>query len=190
MKRYGVNRAVSAPSGSDLLCISSRQVAIPLNSIPIRGISTDFSRASNSITGYRKDTNMSNSALSTEHVEVAIQQEQVTIKALLAQIPTVALITPDDYEHAGSLSMQIATRMKTIEAERVEMKRPALELSRKIDTLFNLPLDALRSGKAAIDRLLLDYRNEQARKAREEQARLDALARKEEERLRKLAEAK
>lgn len=129
-------------------------------------------------------------ALNAEQAEVAVQQEEVTIKALLSQIPTEALATPDDYEYAGSLSTQISSRMKAIEAERVEMKKPALDLGRKIDALFNRPLDVLKQGKAAIDKLLTDYRQEQARKAREEQARLDALARKEEERLRKLAEAR
>lgn len=128
--------------------------------------------------------------LNAEHAEVAVQQEEITIKALLASVPLAPLATQDDYENAGSLSTQISARMKVIETERVEMKKPALDLGRKIDALFSRPLEALKSGKAAVDKLLTDYRQEQARKAREEQARLDAIVRKEEERLRKLAEVR
>lgn len=128
--------------------------------------------------------------LIADSAEVAVQQEEVTIKTLLSQIPTSALVTPDDYEYAGSLSTQITSRMKAIEAERVETKKPVLEIGRKIDAIFNRPLDVLKQGKAVIDKLLTDYRREQDRKAKEEQARIDALARKEEARLQKLAEAK
>lgn len=128
--------------------------------------------------------------LSTDQAEVAVQHEEITIKALLSQVPLAPLATQDDYEYVGSLSTQIAGRMKAIEAERVEMKKPALELGRKIDALFNRPLEALKAGKSAVDKLLTGYRQEQARQAAIEQERINAAIRKEEERLRKLAEAK
>ena len=129
-------------------------------------------------------------ALNADQAEIAVQQEEVTIKGLLSQIPAVPLQTQDDYEYVGSISTQLAGRMKAIEAERVEMKKPALELGRKIDALFNRPLEALKAGKSAVDKLLTDYRQEQARKAAIEQERVNAAIRKDEERLRKLNEAK
>lgn len=128
--------------------------------------------------------------LNAEQAEVAVQQEEVTIKALLYQVPIAPLATQEDYEYVGSLSTQISARMKAIEAERVEMKKPALELGRKIDALFNRPLEALKSGKSAVDKLLTGYRQAQAEKVRIEQERVNSAIRKEEERLRKLAEAK
>lgn len=128
--------------------------------------------------------------LSADEAEVAVQQEEVTINGMLAQIPTSALANQDNYEYAGALSTQFSARIKAIEAERVEMKKPALELGRKIDALFNRPLEALKTGKAAVDKLLTGYRQEQARKAAIEQERVNAAIRKEEDRLRKLAEAK
>jgi hypothetical protein len=129
-------------------------------------------------------------ALSADQAEIAVQHEEITIRELLVHIPLAPLQTQDDYEYVGGLSTQISARMKTIESERVEMKKPALELGRKIDALFNRPLEALKAGKSAVDKLLTGYRQAQAEKARLEQERVNAAIRKEEERLRKLAEAR
>jgi len=129
-------------------------------------------------------------ALSTEQTEAEVRQEEVTITRLIELIPTGTLETQEQYEQVGVLSVQIAARMKALEAKRVEGKKPVLELGRWVDALFNRPLGILSNGKSAVDKLLTSYRQAQAEKARIEQERVNAAIRKEEERLRKLNEAK
>jgi len=126
--------------------------------------------------------------LNAERAEGAAKQEGATASGLLASAQQITIATAQDYEQAGAFLKQIKSRMGAIEQQRVDMKKPALELGRKIDTLFGAPLALLKRAESAVDSVMREWRQDQERKRVEEEARLRALALEEEERLRTLAD--
>jgi len=128
--------------------------------------------------------------LSPEQAEHAAKEVEALASTLLATSQQMHIATVTDYEHAGDLLKQIKGRAKAIEEQRVELTKPINQALRKINDLFGRPLDLLKKAEAALKSSMLAYQQAQERKRREEELRLQELARKEEARLRKLAEAK
>lgn len=95
---------------------------------------------------------------------------------------------PEDFTLAGNELIKVGKSIDAIDAHRKDMTRPIDRAKAEIMDKFKPALALLESAKATINRKMMAYRDEQQRKAREAQAKLDEQARLERERLE--AEAK
>jgi chromosome segregation ATPase len=120
------------------------------------------------------------------NVEIALPSEQELIAQVSTGLSTVdqyPVTTVAEYQTAGTELKMITARERELEAKRVELKKPILEAGRGIDKFFGAPLALLQRLKDARKRGMLAYDAEQERKRSEEEERLRAIARKEQERL-------
>src|SRR5579872_4015763 len=101
--------------------------------------------------------------------------------ALLDQAKSLVIANAADYAVAATALANIKGRWNAVEEERVQLKAPSLEGCRRVDKFFEAPLTALKSAETVVKEKLDAYDKEQKRLAAIEQARLDAIARKERE---------
>jgi colicin import membrane protein len=100
------------------------------------------------------------------------------------------IATPDMLDRAGESLTVIKGMQKTLEEKRTAITGPLNDALRKVNDLFRPPREMLEQAETLTKNQMLAYRREQEEKARQEQARLDEIARKEREELaRKAAEA-
>jgi len=96
--------------------------------------------------------------------------------------------TQEQYTTAGDYLRSIKQSSKKLEDLRVSMTKPLDESKRRIMDLFRQPLEKLIQAELALKRGMLGYQQEQERKRREEEDRLQEIARKEAERLSRRAD--
>lgn len=102
----------------------------------------------------------------------------------LAQCFTI--ISNDGYIKAGEILKTIKGRYQEIEAKRKEMTLPLDETKRRIMDFFRQPLEQLSNAERLIKGAMVGFTQEQEKIRREEEQRIQALAREEQERLDKL----
>ena len=128
----------------------------------------------------------------TQIVEGEVIVEQV--ETLLVETKAYhSITTPEQAEAAAEMRSVLSARWKEVEAQRVYQKEPHLIGARRVDEFFRPVLDSIKAEIDVINRAYLQFKNEQERIRREEEARLREEARKEQERLAaeaRLAEAK
>ena len=95
-----------------------------------------------------------------------------------SHLPAV-LSSQTEFETAGETLRQLQTLGKTLEDKRVELTAPLLEGKRRIDEFFRGPIARVKLAVDGVKGLMLGYTREQ-----------EAIRRAEEERLRKIEEAK
>ena len=93
-------------------------------------------------------------------------------------LPAV-LKSQNEFETAGETLRQLQTLAKTIEDKRVELTAPVLEAKRRLDDFFRGPANRVKCAISAVKGLMLGYTREQ-----------ETIRRAEEERLRRIEEAK
>jgi len=101
------------------------------------------------------------------------------------------LITIDDYKMAQETMKRIKERIKELTETRMAQTRPLDESKSKIMAFFTAPLEKLEKAKSYLNRIMVDFTEEQEKKRREEERRLQEEARKraEEEALQAALEA-
>lgn len=131
-----------------------------------------------------------------------MQTEQLTIQrpdpaALIAfadrQLIIAQEITIDSapmYEAAADELKAIKKKTKELEEQRVGITKPLDDAKKAVMDLFRRPIDILTQAEGVLKKAMITYADEQERIRKEEQARLDAIARAERERLEQEARAK
>ena len=104
------------------------------------------------------------------------------------EIQTFKVIDQEDYSTAGNYLRDIKGATKQLNDLRKSMTAPLDESKKRIMEFFRKPLDILSKAEGALKCGMLTYQQEQERKRREEEARLQEKARKEAERLAARAE--
>jgi len=118
-----------------------------------------------------------------EDVQGLVKQAEGEI--VLAHHFTV--VSNNGYVEAGEILKRIKGRYQEIETKRKEMTLPLDEAKRKIMDFFRQPLEQLSSAERQIKGAMGAFTQEQERIRREEEQRIQALARAEQDRLDKLA---
>jgi colicin import membrane protein len=109
-------------------------------------------------------------------------------EAALERVKSLVIRTHDDYAAAAADLAEVKGQFRAVDKQREELKAPSLEACRRVDSFFKPPLQFLGQAETILKGKLSAYDAEQERLRREEQARLDEIARQ--ERLRKEAEAR
>jgi hypothetical protein len=114
-------------------------------------------------------------------VEVVPSQVKQTTETALAVIDaanSLMIVTVDDYRTAQGLMKTVKDRIKELTETRMEQTRPLDEAKKKIIEFFSTPLEKLERAKSYLNRVMVDFTEEQDRKRREEERRLQEEARK------------
>lgn len=112
---------------------------------------------------------------------------QERAQAALAAANALQIVTADDYRQAAQELQALAAKEKEIDEARVKLKKPIDDAAKAVQAFFKPPLDFLAQAKTVIKTKLVAWDQEQERKRKAEQARLDEIARQ--ERLKKEAQA-
>ena len=124
---------------------------------------------------------------SSNLVELTIAQpDQALFKqaeTALAGAQAGKIATPDQLEQAGSDLKVIKGLQKQVEDKRTAITKPLNDALKAVNDLFRGPAVWLADAETALKGKMLGYRQEQERKAAEEQRRQEEIARKERERL-------
>ena len=97
------------------------------------------------------------------------------------------IVSNDGYITAAEILKSIKGRYQEIETKRKEMTLPLDEAKRRIMDFFRQPLEQLSGAERQIKAAMVMFTQEQERVRREEEERIQALAREEQERLDKSA---
>jgi len=122
-------------------------------------------------------------------VEISADAQKLVAEAQndVALAQSFAVVCNDDYIQAGEILKVIKGRYLEIERKRKEMTLPMDESKRRIMDFFRPPLDQLAAAERQVKAAMVEFTQEQERIRRQEQERIQALARAEQERLDKLA---
>ena len=123
--------------------------------------------------------------ITDQALELSTQAERLLV---VAQDFKIATIT--EYTSAAGQLKAIKAKAKELDETRKGLTSPLDESKKRIMDFFRKPLQFLADAEAVIKKSMISFDNEQARIRREEEARLQELARKEQERLAKAAEKK
>lgn len=110
--------------------------------------------------------------------------------AFLADAKELVITTPAEYESSALMLRQVVGQRKTLETQRKDITGPMDEAKRGVMDLFRPVIARFQSAEDTLRDAALDFTMKEEEKRRREQARLDDLARKKEERLRAKAEEK
>ena len=103
--------------------------------------------------------------------------------ALLATAESFVITTPDEYTESGGLVREIVAKRKAVEATRKGITEPMDAAKRRVMELFRPGLDMLGKAEDRLKAAMVRFQRAEDQKQREDQARLDDIARKERERL-------
>lgn len=109
-------------------------------------------------------------------------------ESLALQLQTYKVTCQDEYNTAGEHLKSVKNATKQLDDLRMSMTKPLDESKKRIMDFFRKPQDILTVAEGALKRSMLAYQQEQERKRREEEARLQEKARREAERLAARAE--
>ncbi|GIW55358.1 MAG: hypothetical protein KatS3mg082_1762 [Nitrospiraceae bacterium] len=116
-------------------------------------------------------------------VEKPDQRLLSSAEQLLAVAQSYRIDSPEVYEAAATDLQEIKGKLKALEEKRVAITKPLNQAIKAVNDLFRKPKELLEQAEALIKKAMSAYDQEQERKRREEQARLEEEARKERERL-------
>ena len=108
---------------------------------------------------------------------------EIEATRLAQRTQTYSIQNAAAYTAAGEELTRIKGLKKAIEAARVRITKPLNDALRATNDLFRQPAARLTSAETAIKRAMVDYDEEQRRRAAEEQRKLEEAARKEREKL-------
>jgi hypothetical protein len=110
------------------------------------------------------------------------------VEGMLTKARAYVISTVDQYTGAASQLKEIKAKAKELEEKRTGIVKPMNEAVKRVNEFFKAPLQFLTDAEAAIKKSMITYDNEQARLLREQQAKLQEEARKEQVRIAELAE--
>lgn len=123
-----------------------------------------------------------------EEAEVIASEENEQSLALLASAESFAITNSDQYEASGNLLRTIKARQGHLGDLRLSITRPMDEAKSRIMGLFKPAQERLGLAETAIKRAMITFSQQEERKRRETQAKLDEQARIERERLEREAQ--
>lgn len=122
------------------------------------------------------------------HIETPTAQELIKVAAPVLETATTLLIdSPMMYEMAGDELKTIKAKAKELEEQRKSITGPMDVAKKRVMDLYRKPLEMLEQAESAIKRSMLTYTTEQRRIAAEEQAKVNAAAEAERQRMAKEA---
>lgn len=130
----------------------------------------------------------------TANINVMINTQEELKKT--ADVPTLVkkadltIVNQDQYNLAGDVLKEVKSRIKELDDERKKITKPLDDAKKAVMNLFKPPIELLEKAEAKIKGLMLTYSEEQEKKAREEQRKLQEQAEKEAEKQKKALEAK
>ena len=116
---------------------------------------------------------MNNISVNIDTVE---EQKKTSDVPVLCEKAELIISNQSDYEAASTVLSEVKSRYKELDAQRKEITKPIDAAKKAVMDLFKTPLELLEKAESKIKGLMIGYTNEQERKAREEQARLQRLA--------------
>lgn len=105
------------------------------------------------------------------------------VGAATAAAKAIVVDSQEMYEFADAQLVEVKRSAKLIEAKRKEIVDPINKAKDAVQALFRPVLDDLAEAESCYKRAMLTYQQEQDRKRRDEQAKLDEEARREREKL-------
>ena len=106
---------------------------------------------------------------------------------LMAKAEGFEISTADQYSASGELLKEIKRQQKQTTASRTEITRPMDEAKRRVMELFKPVSEQLGNAETTIKAAMTEFAQAEQRRQADEQARLDAIARKERERIERRA---
>jgi len=123
-------------------------------------------------------------------IDVDLVQAGTHDVPVLAQKCGIVISNQEQYESAAVILKQVKSRYNELDKQRKEITTPLDVAKKAVMELYRKPLDLLDSGEKLIKKAMINFTEEQERKAREEQLRLQRLAEIEAEKERKKLQAK
>lgn len=120
-----------------------------------------------------------------------VAQAMTHVLAMETSAAAIVIDSPVMYEAAAEELRDIRTRWKGVEAQRVHLKEPFLEGSRRIDDFFRVPLSRLEELGEQLKARMVVFRDAEDRKVREAaeaEARRQAAERAEQQRIQREAQ--
>jgi len=102
----------------------------------------------------------------------------------------ITIASQAELELASEVLKEVKARYKELDTQRKSITKPIDDAKKAVMELFKDPLELLEKAESKLKRMMLGYTEEQERKAREEQLRLQRLAEQEAEKEKKKLEAK
>jgi exonuclease VII large subunit len=116
-----------------------------------------------------------------------VDEKESEVLALVTSAGGVAITTPEQLEDANGCLIKIKEKIKELDEDRKDLTRPIDGLKKKIMDKYKPWLDKLDQAKGVLTKAIMAYTDEQEKKRRELQDKLqreaDEKARKEQERL-------
>lgn len=122
--------------------------------------------------------------IQAENTSAAQQSEAVILQT---KIDKTEIIDQQTLEFAATLLKIVKAKASIIETERKKLKAPAIELGKRIDNFFRLPLDTCEEAEDILKTKINIYMSEQERKREKAEALAREAADKERRRLENLA---
>lgn len=116
-------------------------------------------------------------------VERPDQQMLDSADRFLAVAQSYQITSPELYEAAATDLQEIKGKLKSLEEKRTAITKPLNQALKAVNDLFRRPKEKLEQAELLIKQAMSAYDQEQERKRREVQARLEEEARKERARL-------
>jgi poly-D-alanine transfer protein DltD len=113
-----------------------------------------------------------------EIVTPEVQENTQKALTVLDQANTLMISTMDDYRIAQGLMKTVKERIKELTYTRMAQTRPLDESKNKIIAFFSAPLEKLEKAKNYLNKIMVNFTEEQEAKRREEERRLQEEARK------------
>lgn len=130
---------------------------------------------------------MNNISVNIDTVE---EQKKTSDVPALCQKAELIISNQGDYEVASTVLSEVKNRYKELDTQRKEITKPIDTAKKAVMELFRSPLELLEKAESKIKGLMIGYTNEQERKAREEQLRLQKIADAEAARQKKILDEK
>jgi hypothetical protein len=118
-----------------------------------------------------------------------IAAAQAEVARYEAEAEAIEVRTPEEAQEATAVITRLSARVKTLEAERVELVKPLKDYTKGIDEKYKLAKAAPEGAVKKIKAKVIVFNEEQERQRRAEQRRLDEAREAREEEIRKRREA-
>lgn len=122
----------------------------------------------------------------TESIEKKIEEGQKVAETALANLSkydVIVIETNEEYTQAADLLKDIKGVFKTLDEEEKKLTKPLTEAHRAAMELFRAPKAKAKAAEQRIKGACVAYKDARDREAREEQERLDEIARQEQAKL-------
>lgn len=106
-----------------------------------------------------------------------------TLEVITAQAGALRIVSPEAYEHAGSLLKTIKGALRQIETQRTSITAPMNEALRNANAQAKAASAPFEAAEKRIKGAMITYSDEQERIRQEEQRKADEAARKQREKL-------